>query len=434
MGGSGESETSPVHSPGPDTSRREVTRKAQRRRLEGAVIDAVGKRGLPATTVADLVSIAGVSKTTLYDLFGSKEGCFLTTLDTIMTESVLQISASYHELSDDRDRLAGAMSRLAALVAMQPGAARFVLIDSLCFGRAGFERREQSVDAFVRLIHESIAPRAADRQAELAARFFVEGIQRVTYRHLRHGEPELLARRADTLVNWVLTYRQEGRQAQAVSAKPMSSLDLDEAWLSWGARPDSMPSRNSLTQRQRILRGVAQLAAEQGFAALTIPAISAVSGTSNQTFYRHFENKDSAFLAAFDELIHGTHHLAAVTAASTERCWDARVRAYIHALLELIASTPLLARVAFVEAPAAGPDARDRVHETTSRLTRFLDPLGLPAELKPLSPLITEAIGGGIMGAIQHEVAAGRAEALPERADELASIVLAPLRAGAKSS
>lgn len=434
MRGSGKAKTGAIRGQSPDARRREKTRKAQRQRLEEAVIEAVGKRGLPATTVADLVSIAGVSKTTLYDLFGSKEGCFLATFETILTESVFQVGASYRKRSGDRDRLAGAINRLAALVAVQPGAARFVLIDSLNLGRAGFERRERSVDAFVRLIRESIATRAADGQAELAARFFVEGIQRVTYRHLRRGEAEHLAGHAGELVNWALSYRQAGRQEQALSAKPMISFDLDEAWLSWGAPPDSMRSRKCLTQRQRILRGAAQLSAEQGFAALTIPDISAVSGTSNQTFYRHFESKDSAFLAAFDELIHGTHHLAAVTAASAEQCWEARVRAYIHVLLELIASTPLLARVAFVEAPTAGPDALDRVYETTSRLTTFLDPLGLPGELMPLPPLITEAIGGGILGAIQHEVAAGRAEALPERADELASIVLAPLWAGAETS
>src|SRR5215212_436583 len=41
----------------------------------------VAEKGYAATTVADVVSAAGVSRSTFYELFASKEACFLDAYD-----------------------------------------------------------------------------------------------------------------------------------------------------------------------------------------------------------------------------------------------------------------------------------------------------------------------------------------------------------------
>jgi len=51
--------------------------ESQRARLLAAMSAVVADRGYAATTVADVVSAAGVSRSTFYDLFASKEACFI---------------------------------------------------------------------------------------------------------------------------------------------------------------------------------------------------------------------------------------------------------------------------------------------------------------------------------------------------------------------
>ncbi len=51
--------------------------EAQRARLLDAVVHVVAERGYGAATVADVVRRAGVSRSTFYELFASKEACFL---------------------------------------------------------------------------------------------------------------------------------------------------------------------------------------------------------------------------------------------------------------------------------------------------------------------------------------------------------------------
>jgi AcrR family transcriptional regulator len=53
-------------------------------RLEGAMVEAVARHGFAGTTLRELVGLAGVSKSTFYQHFESKEDCFLATFDQII--------------------------------------------------------------------------------------------------------------------------------------------------------------------------------------------------------------------------------------------------------------------------------------------------------------------------------------------------------------
>ena len=57
-------------------------RASQRGRLICAVADAVAAKGYAATTVGDVVELAGVSRKSFYEHFESKEACFLASYDT----------------------------------------------------------------------------------------------------------------------------------------------------------------------------------------------------------------------------------------------------------------------------------------------------------------------------------------------------------------
>lgn len=56
---------------------RDVVEASQRTRIKQAMAESVASKGYAATTVTDLTSLAGVSRTTFYEQFTDKEDCYL---------------------------------------------------------------------------------------------------------------------------------------------------------------------------------------------------------------------------------------------------------------------------------------------------------------------------------------------------------------------
>lgn len=66
----------------PHLSVREELRASQRGRLICAIADEVAENGYPATSVADVIARAGVSRSAFYEQFADKEACFLAAYDS----------------------------------------------------------------------------------------------------------------------------------------------------------------------------------------------------------------------------------------------------------------------------------------------------------------------------------------------------------------
>ena len=405
------------------------TGRHQRGRLEGAMVAAVSRHGYGDTTVGELVGLAGVSKSTFYEHFDSKEACFFATFETIVNEVTARVGIAYRSETGLRERLAASMSRFAEILAEESAAAALVVVASLSLGPVAVEHRERAAAAFEEMFRQSFerSDRAAEAPSDLAVRAIVAGIRRVVYRCLRADCPEEVSEHLDELLDWALSY--QGPVAPPSTSVPRrpdaaaSSHTGEE--LGWDEPADSARSRAGLTQRERIVRAAAQVVGENGYASLTIPAISAASGTSNQTFYEHFDSKEQAFLAAFDELA-GRALRATASGSSAGSDWRTSVEDGMLGLLEHLVADRNFAQLAFFELPGAGPAALDRADLAIQRFTGFLEPKALPDGLAPLSPVVVEAIGGGMWAVIQHEIAAGRLSSLPRKAPEIAAIALTP--------
>ncbi len=415
---------------GPGGRGRLRTERHQRGRLEGAMVEAVGRHGYPETTVGELVALAGVSKSTFYDHFGSKEECFLSTLETIVEIVTASVGIAYRSESGLRERLGAGLARFSEIVAEESAAATLVVVDSLSLGASAVEHRDRSVAAFELMFRQSFEQDPGDVvPSDLEVRAVVAGIRRIVYRCLRSGHPEEIGQYQEQLLEWALLYRNEPVLPPSSASAAESNghaVVVDGAVPDWEEPPDSPRSRQELTQRERIVRAAAHVAAESGHAALTIPAISARAGTSNQTFYEHFENKEEAFIAAFEELARRAVRVTAAASAG-ETDWPAAVEKGMRGFLQNIVDDQLFARLAFFELPTAGAAALDRADALSKRFTSFLEPEALPAGVKPLPPVISEAIGGGIWAVIQHEIAGGRLLTLPDMAPEICALALTPL-------
>lgn len=429
----------PRLSGGPSGMAPERVAEHQKARLEGAMVEAVARHGFAGTTMRELVTLAGVSKTTFYQHFDSKQDCFLVTFEEIARQTRERVGAAYREADDFREKFVAGVGTFMEMVVEEPAAATLATVESLTLGAAGVAHRERASADFEAMIQQSFEHSPARRDVSaLTVRGIVGGIRGVVYHRLRSGRQDELPGLVETLVDWAILFGQPDseivRRACEAARRPVLGMEAatggGDELLGWDEPPDSRRSRRQLSQRERIIRGAAKVVVERGYEALSIPAISGAAGVSNQTFYEHFKGKREAFLAAFDAL--ATEALAAGAGAFTaEDDRPEAVGAGLRALLEHIAANEHFSRLAFFELPTAGPAALDRADAILESFAGFLQPGVEPGELGgPLPKPILEAISTGIWAVLQHEVVHGRRVALPQLAPDIARLALVPFGPG----
>jgi AcrR family transcriptional regulator len=180
-------------------------------------------------------------------------------------------------------------------------------------------------------------------------------------------------------------------------------------------------------QRERIIAAAVAVAAENGYAGMTLERLITRAGVARKTFYAHFSGAGDCFLAAYE------HSLARIAAAAlpayrSETVWAARVRAGLAALLQFFQEEPQLARLVVVEVFAAGPEALALRAGLLRHLRALLDPDGAQ-ELGPdseASPLATEVLLGSASSVLYRHIASGASEPLSELLNPLMALLVTP--------
>ena len=125
-----------------------------RARLMAAMAETLAEKGLAATTVADVVGRAQVSRRTFYGHFADKEACFLATYDAcadILLARVAQaVDGTAHRPYGERITL-GVHAYLDSL-AGEPALARVFLYDILAAGPEALRHRNAVNERFADLI------------------------------------------------------------------------------------------------------------------------------------------------------------------------------------------------------------------------------------------------------------------------------------------
>jgi AcrR family transcriptional regulator len=122
---------------------RDEVRDSQRGRLLFAVAEAVAEKGYRATTVADVVERASVSRRTFYEQFGSLEECFLAAFDTAVEIVLggLREAAEDVEEGDWRALLRSDLRTYMDVLASEPRFAQALHVEVLSAGTAALEHR-----------------------------------------------------------------------------------------------------------------------------------------------------------------------------------------------------------------------------------------------------------------------------------------------------
>jgi AcrR family transcriptional regulator len=176
----------------------EVVANAQRARLLDAVLRTVGEKGYPATTVADVIASAGVSRSTFYEHFADKQDCFLAAYDRAADrqfETVVATGAQAGDRPFERFR-AGVRGYLEGLAA-EPRYARSFLVEVLAAGPEGRERRRRVQRRYAELAHRwhvdlrSARPEIPRLPTEVFAAAVTAGQELVAQHFRDHGATDL---------------------------------------------------------------------------------------------------------------------------------------------------------------------------------------------------------------------------------------------------
>lgn len=128
---------------GPHGLSRAEVRASQRQRILDAALDVVGERGYAATTVGQITAAAGVSRTTFYEQFKSRQDAFLTAYDEFGERFLGDIARG--DGATPGEALRGAAERLVDWGRRRPHACRAFLVEIHAAGEEGLQHRDRTM-------------------------------------------------------------------------------------------------------------------------------------------------------------------------------------------------------------------------------------------------------------------------------------------------
>lgn len=400
-------------------ARRNVSRTAvgahQRARLYAAMIEACADRGYAATTVNEIVALAGVSKKTLYKHFESKEACFFSTYDLVVRQAMDRISAAYRGGAqgggDWTEGLCRAFEAFVEELVERPKPSRLALVDVLAVAPAA-ERVERVEAIFGRMIAQSVAqgPDGVELPPWLL-RSIVGGTWFVARNRVLEGHPEAVSDYGRELHEWIVSYCHPG--VGSIGPDPRGS-----------SRRGSPAPRGAADERTAMMLAAARIAADIGYAAVTPGQIVELARTGEDAFAAEFGSVRDCFLSSL-QLLSAAALAQALRDSAGAPDWPSAVCRVGRSIFEQIACDRAFARAAFVEVFAAGPDGVDS-RATLMRSFASLLERRAPPGRRP-SPLVAEAIVGAVWSFAHRHVVRGRAPALASLWGRAALLVLAPV-------
>jgi AcrR family transcriptional regulator len=405
---------------------------AHRARLHEAVIKLLGTQGYGGTSVDELASAAGVSTATLYGLFAGKQELVLDTFDAIAADAGgrLRTRGGWAQSQGDlRQTLSDVLSAVVDVVLRQPEAARLAVVDIPALGPSGIQRRRALTDGLQELLRRAATTSdGLTVLSEPALGVLAGGTLHVLDRHLRSGRMRPLRSAALDLATWGAMYETDAPRPAPARRPAVATHDGAAARspLSQGlphgrhGLPAAFVHRH---QRERIIQAVLALSAEQGFEITSARELATRAGLSRQTFYQHFQTKEDAWSAAFDQAFLDLFSVAWHAGAAQPDA-AAKVTAAVTACLEQLIAEPGRARLLLVDAASAGTVGHAAIDRASQAFARLLAGAAGERELPAIVPL---AMVGGIVSLVGGWVVEDRTADLADLTPALVEILFVPL-------
>jgi TetR/AcrR family transcriptional regulator len=395
----------------------------QRTRIHGALIEAVAEDGYDATSIKQIVGLAGVSRRAFYEQFANKEECFLATFDLIVRRDIKQIKNVYLASRGPLEQRAGAVfQRFAQSTADERNAMALVVVDAQRSSRAGAMRVRRATGACEQMLAHSFAEAPNSKPLPMPiVRGIAGGLHGTAASFLseRHGDTRVDL--AEEMLHWTLLFQTSqaellGERMAARLSSRMREISSTYGHGLGGAEP---PARD---ERTRLLQGILRLVTREELRNLSAPQIADEANVAVEAFCELFDGKDQCFLEALEDISGQLLEIAA-DPELVGGDWPRAVRRVLGELMRHLADHPLHARTLAQEALFSGTEAFERTAELARTVATLLTE-GAPT--KPHGALTADAVAGAIWHTVRCQVSAGRIQLLAALSDHLAYVVLAP--------
>jgi AcrR family transcriptional regulator len=444
-----------------DLETRERAASPERERIVEALIEIAAERGYAETTIELILDRASLDRPAFDRHFRGKYDCFLTAWQEINEGCMREMLEAFNSQEEWPDRLRAVACEIVDNLRHDPNRASFA-VEVLSAGDAARARRDMTMRVIASLIdagrNEMDDPESVPHTTAEALAGSAYG---QVYAKVVRGEADELPALVPQLMSAaVMPYLgvEAGLAELARGFDPPARYRRDVAKKSSSGKsggtdvpaedyPPELarlpPGRHGLprefvvhNQRERLIAGLAEAIAENGYSGTTIAHITRHAAVSRRTFYEHFSSKDECFVAAYDTVM---AELRQRVSAAFEGAgdWPHAVKAGIGAMLEFLAAEPSLARLCMVEALVAGPVVVERYDAAIQSFVPYFQSgrEGRPPEvLARLSPTTEEALVGGMVSLISRRIIAGKAEELEELLPDLVEFTLTPYVGSAEAS
>lgn len=422
---------------------------SERARLIEALIEVAAERGYAETTIEMVFTRAGLDRPAFDRHFHGKYDGFLSAWQEVNEECMESVMHAYESEQDWPDRLRAVANAVVGSLCNEPSRASFA-VEVLAAGDAARARRDMTMRVIASLIDagrkemedpDSVPHTTAEALAGSAYGQVYAKVVRGDADELPALVPQLMSAAVMPYLGVEAALEELNRSSNSPDRyrRPVALANSSVGRGEGEEYPPELarlpPGRHGLprefvahNQRERLIAGIAEAVAENGYAGTTIAHITRHAAVSRRTFYEHFESKDQCFVAAYDTVMAELRERVE-RAFEEESDWPHAVRAGIAAMLRFLAAEPALARLCMVEALVAGPVVVERYDAAIQSFVPYFQGgrEGRPPEvLSRLSPTTEEALVGGMMSLISRRIIAGKAAELEQLLPDLVEFTLTP--------
>jgi AcrR family transcriptional regulator len=407
-------------------------KRTQRARLIAGMIAAAHRHGYAGANISQTIAHAGVSRPTFYEYFTDKDDCFLAAHAEIGELLLAELEGAIAGSPPER-AMQAAIVRIVRLSETLPDRGALLVNEGLAGGPRALDQHDRLIARMAATIDRALAqapPRSLT--PDLPTHMALSAGRWLLAPALRRGERDLSAIEADA-VGWVESYlrpTEEHRWRTLEPGPPLApSPHVAPEWLAEPepparGRPRLSRAELARKQRERIMYATAETVVAKGYNATTIADITAAARIDRRIFYRHFRDRQQAYVAVHEL---GMQHLMAVSAAAFFSAgeWPERVWQATWASTQFEAAHPIVTKFGHVHSHAVGPAAIQRIDDGRAAFTIFLQEGNRYAQ-EPPSRGAMEAIGGAVFEIAYLQAREDRCELISRQAGHAAYLILAP--------
>lgn len=128
--------------------------ETRRQLILEAMVRVVGRQGYKATSVADVIAEADVSRTTFYRHFKDKHECFLAAYDMVVDRVLAEVMEHCDGEQDWLARVRTGLTTLVNMFALDPDLARTAIVEVAGAGADARQRHWNAVNRFTKFLED----------------------------------------------------------------------------------------------------------------------------------------------------------------------------------------------------------------------------------------------------------------------------------------